>query len=110
MKEMRADTAPVRLGPLDRLGSSRRLRAILADYVALTKPRLNFLVVATSAAGYYLGSDTPPAPWSMAEAVCGTTLVAAERAGRQGIGCDISPRAVEIARTRLSAARKRVPA
>ena len=28
----------------------------LADYVALTKPRLNLLVVATSAAGYYLGA------------------------------------------------------
>ena len=27
----------------------------LGDYVALTKPRLNLLVVATSAAGYYLG-------------------------------------------------------
>ena len=77
MKELRADTAPVRLGPLDRLGSSRRVTAMMADYVALTKPRLNVLVVATSAAGYYLGSATPPAPWSMAEAVCGTTLVAA---------------------------------
>ena len=28
----------------------------LSDYVALTKPRLNVLVVATSAAGYYLGA------------------------------------------------------
>ena len=53
------------------------MTAILSDYVALTKPRLNVLVVATSAAGYYLGSATPPAPWSMAEAVCGTALVAA---------------------------------
>jgi site-specific DNA-methyltransferase (adenine-specific) len=41
---------------------------------------------------------------------CGTTLVAAKVAGRREIGCDISPRAVEIARKRLSAARKRVPA
>jgi protoheme IX farnesyltransferase len=74
VKDARADTAPVPLGPL---GSSRRLPAVLSDYVALTKPRLNLLVVATSAAGYYLGSAAPPAPWSMAEAVCGTALVAA---------------------------------
>jgi protoheme IX farnesyltransferase len=74
VKEARADTAPVRLG---RVSSSRRLTAVLSDYVALTKPRLNVLVVATSAAGYYLGSPTYPAPWAMAEAVCGTALVAA---------------------------------
>ena len=48
----------------------------LADYIALTKPRLNVLVVATSAAGYYLGGP-PTADLSlMAEAVAGTALVA----------------------------------
>ncbi len=31
-----------------------------ADYVALAKPRLNLLVVASSAAGYYLGSPAAP--------------------------------------------------
>ena len=49
----------------------------LADYCALTKPRLNFLVVATSAAGYYLGSTTAIDLVSMVEAVVGTALVAA---------------------------------
>jgi protoheme IX farnesyltransferase len=77
VKEARADTAPVPLRPLGPLGSTRRLTAVLSDYVALTKPRLNGLVVTTSAAGYYLGSATAPAPWSMAQAVCGTALVAA---------------------------------
>jgi heme o synthase len=48
----------------------------LADYVTLTKPRLNFLVVASSAAGYYLGAPRFPALWSMAAAVAGTALVA----------------------------------
>jgi heme o synthase len=48
----------------------------LADYVALTKPRLNFLVVATSAAGYYLGGPASPDVVAMAEAVAGTALVA----------------------------------
>ena len=33
-----------------------RAHSLLADYFALTKPRLNFLVVATSAASYYLGA------------------------------------------------------
>ena len=32
--------------------------SLVGDYVALTKPRLNFLVVATSAAGYYLGAPS----------------------------------------------------
>jgi protoheme IX farnesyltransferase len=48
----------------------------LADYVALTKPRLNFLVVATSAAGYYLGGTGNIDLVSMAQAVAGTALVA----------------------------------
>jgi protoheme IX farnesyltransferase len=53
-----------------------RRTARLADYLALTKPRLNFLVVATSAAGYYLGATTPLEWWRMLQAVGGTALVA----------------------------------
>ena len=49
----------------------------LADYLALTKPRLNALVVASSAAGYYLGVVGPIDPLRMLAAVVGTTLVAA---------------------------------
>ena len=48
----------------------------LADFVALAKPRLNVLVVATSAAGYYLGTTGRPALLPMAAAVTGTALVA----------------------------------
>ena len=66
-----AGDAPV--GPL----STARRPSALVDYVALTKPRLNFLVVATSAAAYYLGSSTGPAIGPMALAVAGTALVAA---------------------------------
>lgn len=50
-----------------------------ADYLALTKPRLNFLVVATSAAGYYLGAPSGAGAMdllAMASAVAGTALVA----------------------------------
>ena len=64
MKDAPADAAPV---------AARRRRAAptasLADYVALTKPRLNFLVVATSAAGYYLGGPARPDVVAMAQAV-----------------------------------------
>lgn len=54
-----------------------RPASAFADYLSLTKPRLNFLVIATSAAGYYLGSAGAIDTLSMAEAAVGTTLVAA---------------------------------
>ncbi len=69
MKHARADVATVPVAGAQVIGRA-------ADYLALTKPRLNFLVVATSAAGYYLGSDGPPALAPMAQAVIGTALVA----------------------------------
>jgi protoheme IX farnesyltransferase len=56
--------------------ATRRASSSLADYFALTKPRLNFLVVATSAAGYYLGGPSRPDIVSMTQAVGGTALVA----------------------------------
>jgi protoheme IX farnesyltransferase len=49
---------------------------MLGDYVALTKPRLNGLVVATSAAGYYLGANGPLDLLSMVLVAAGTALVA----------------------------------
>src|SRR5438067_12568970 len=58
------------------LATTRRSSALVSDYVALTKPRLNFLMVATSAAGYYLGAEAPVDPATMAAAVVGTALVA----------------------------------
>ncbi len=48
----------------------------ISDYVALTKPGLNLLVVVTSAAGYYLGAPDVLPVWPMVEAVAGTALVA----------------------------------
>jgi protoheme IX farnesyltransferase len=58
------------------LQAVRRSTGLLGDYVALTKPRLNFLVVATSAAGYYLGGRGGVEVVAMALAVAGTALVA----------------------------------
>jgi protoheme IX farnesyltransferase len=55
---------------------ARRPAGRLGDYAALAKPRLNVLVVASSAAGYYLASSSAPQLAPMALAVGGTALVA----------------------------------
>jgi heme o synthase len=60
-------------------------RAAPADFVALTKPRIVMLVVATTAGGWYLGlAAAPNAPtsfaaalWVLAHTMLGTALVAA---------------------------------
>jgi protoheme IX farnesyltransferase len=69
VKDLRVDAVPVAL-------DTSRTPTRAADYLALAKPRLNVLVVATSAAGYYLGSPGTPDVWKMAVAVAGTALVA----------------------------------
>lgn len=69
MKQIRADAAPSSMSDVRRVST-------IGDYIALTKPRLNFLVVLTSAAGYYLGSVGRPPFLPMTEAVLGTALVA----------------------------------
>jgi protoheme IX farnesyltransferase len=72
VKNARAEVAPVSLA-----AARRSAGRVVADYAALTKPRLNLLVVATSAGGYYLGSPSAPQFLPMAQAVAGTALVAA---------------------------------
>ena len=72
MKNAHADAVPV--SPTHITAVPRTAR--LADYVTLTKPRLNFLVVATSAAGYYLGTTGRVDTVAMVTAVAGTALVA----------------------------------
>jgi heme o synthase len=47
-----------------------------ADFVSLTKPRLNLLVICTAAAGYYLGSATPFDFAGFVNMTVGTALVA----------------------------------
>jgi heme o synthase len=58
------------------LATARRSSSVFGDYVALTKPRLNVLVVATSAAGFYLGAPGAIDATAMTLAVGGTALVA----------------------------------
>ena len=53
----------------------------IADFVALTKPRLNFLVVVTAAVGYYLGAGDNLQVMKLIEAIVGTAFVAGGAAG-----------------------------
>lgn len=53
-----------------------RPRAPWADYLQLTKPRLNLLVVLTTLAGYYLGVDEGTPIARLVHTIVGTTLVA----------------------------------
>ena len=53
----------------------------LSDFVALTKPRLNSLVVVTAGIGYYLGAGANLHIQSLIAAVIGVALVAAGAAG-----------------------------
>jgi protoheme IX farnesyltransferase len=53
------------------------VRGRASDFVALTKPRLNVLVVATTAAGYYLGTFGDIDYLGFANTVIGTAFVAA---------------------------------
>jgi heme o synthase len=78
---------------------TRRAPSVLADYIELTKPRLNFLVVATSAAGFYLGAAGPIDILHMLFAVAGTALVAGGAAALNQVSeCD---RDALMRRTRL---------
>jgi protoheme IX farnesyltransferase len=56
-------------------------RARLVDFVAITKPRLNVLVIATSAAGFYLASGAPIETAGLALTIAGTALVAGGASG-----------------------------
>ena len=53
------------------------LSARANGYVALTKPDVSFLVLITTAAGYYMGVRGPVAWLHMLHAVFGTMLIAA---------------------------------
>jgi protoheme IX farnesyltransferase len=58
------------------LTAARGPFALIRDYIELTKPRLNLLVVVTSAGGFYLGSTGSDRMAAMAAASVGTALVA----------------------------------
>jgi protoheme IX farnesyltransferase len=51
-------------------------RRRVADFVELTKPRLNSLVIATTTVTYYLGIGTEHSRWVLFNTIVGTALVA----------------------------------
>ena len=51
--------------------------SVVSDYVALTKPRIVFLVVLTTAAGFWLGARASGRPLDWVATLLGTALVAA---------------------------------
>lgn len=69
--------AAVVCGP--RADALRRQR--VADFISLTKPRLNFLVVVTATVGYYVGARGGINLLTLAETLVGTALVAGGAAG-----------------------------
>jgi len=68
-------------GHPDHFSAAAAARNRAADFFALTKPRLNFLVVITAAVGYYLGAWRDLNVMKLVEAIAGTALVAGGAAG-----------------------------
>src|ERR1700737_4532927 len=56
--------------------ASRTITSKLRDYYALTKPEVNLLILMTTSAGYYLGSQGPLRPGRLFITLVGTVLVA----------------------------------
>ncbi|MCA1584323.1 MAG: heme o synthase [Acidobacteria bacterium] len=68
--------APSSPPTLDVPAVSAHAHSRAADFLALTKPRLNFLVVVTALAAYVLGADAAAPLLVMVNTVIGTALVA----------------------------------
>jgi protoheme IX farnesyltransferase len=56
--------------------SAQTLASKLRDYYTLTKPEVNLLILMTTSAGFYLGSDGPLKASRLASTLLGTLLVA----------------------------------
>lgn len=61
--------------PMDVPVAAPAARSRTADFLSLTKPRLNFLVLITTMVGFYLGAQEPSA-WLVVHTLVGTALVA----------------------------------
>jgi len=81
-----------------------------ADYLALTKPRLNSLVIVTAAIGYYLGAGESLNIARLVETVAGIALVAGGAAGLNQIYERDTDSLMRRTRTRPLAAHRLTPA
>ncbi len=70
------NSAPAQSSTLGLPAGSAAIPSRLADFVSLTKPRLNVLVVVTTIVGYYLGADERATAAQLLHTVSGTALVA----------------------------------
>lgn len=57
-------------------GPSRRLQVKVQDYIDLTKPRITWLILMSTAVGYYFGHHGYWSFWALLHTVVGTGLVA----------------------------------
>lgn len=80
-----------------------------ADFIALTKPRLNSLVVVTAAIGYYLGAGDSLDMARLVEAAVGIALVAGGAAGLNQIYERDTDSMMRRTRTRPLAAQRITP-
>jgi protoheme IX farnesyltransferase len=80
-----------------------------ADFLALTKPRLNSLVIVTAAIGYYLGAGDSLNVARLAETVAGIALVAGGAAGLNQIYERHTDGMMRRTRTRPLAAQRITP-
>ena len=67
--------------PLDFPVPAAGVRHRLADYIALTKPRLNLLVIVTSGVGFYVGAGSRIDLLRLLQTMIGTACVAGGAAG-----------------------------
>jgi len=82
----------------------------VADYLALTKPRLNSLVIVTAAIGYYLGAGDSLNLRALVETVAGIALVAGGAAGLNQIYERDTDSVMRRTRTRPLASQRIKPA
>jgi protoheme IX farnesyltransferase len=76
---MPASPSVLVVGPVERATSFTLLRANVADFWALTKPEINFLILIATFTGFYLGypGDVHNFPWQrLIDTLLGTLLVA----------------------------------
>jgi protoheme IX farnesyltransferase len=52
------------------------LRPFMKDYIALTKPRVTWLILASTAVGYYFGARSGWTFWTLFHTIMGTCLIA----------------------------------
>src|SRR5258708_34007070 len=71
--------AVLNAAPANRRNGVQRLSATMSDYWALTKPEVNFLILITTFAGFYLASAVGPSGFRILPLInthLGTLLVA----------------------------------